>query len=196
MTATVTMDGIWGAGAGEGRRPPRRGRLASRVELHLAASAPLFAMLAWRLHGRFWWFLAFLVLTAAGAGVVVLVLGVARVRRQGDPFRFAQVIDLGDQVAGYVVSYLVPFLLPADAPTGEVWLTVCVLVVIGVILVQSNQVHLNPLLYLFGYRVYGATAEDGQAYYLIARSDLSRQDGPLVCVEVASSLLVEQRGNL
>lgn len=195
MTAMVTMDRTREAGAGGGRRPPRRGRLASRVELHLAASAPLFAMLAWRLHDRFWWFLAFLVLAGAGAGVVVLVLGVARVRRQGDPFRFAEVVDLGDQVAGYVVSYLLPFLLPADASTGEVWLTVGVLAVIGVVLVQSNQVHLNPLLYLFGYRVYGATAEDGQGYYLIARSDLSRQEGPLVCVEITSSLLVEQRGN-
>ena len=194
MASKMMMDEIRKAGAGGARRPPRRGRLASRVELHLAASAPLFAMLAWRLYDRFWWFAFFLLLAVAGAGVVVLVLGVARIRRQGDPFRFAEVVDLGDQVAGYVLSYLLPFLLPADPATGEVWLTVGVLAVIGVVLVQSNHVHLNPLLYLFGYRVYGATAEDGQGYYLVARSDLSRHEGPLVCVEIASSLLVEQRG--
>ena len=119
VASKMMMDEIRKAGAGGARRPPRRGRLASRVELHLAASAPLFAMLAWRLYDRFWWFAFFLLLAVAGAGVVVLVLGVARMRRQGDPFRFAEVVDLGDQVAGYVLSYLLPLLLPADPATGK-----------------------------------------------------------------------------
>lgn len=149
-------------------------------------------MLAWRLAGRFWWFLLFLSLAGAGLLVVGLVL-VAKVRRQGDPFPFVEIVDLGDQVAGYVVSYLLPFLLPSDADTGEVWLTVGVLLVIGLVLVQSNQVHLNPVLYLFGYRVYSATTDDGQRYYLVAHSDLSGLDRPLVCAEVTASLLVEKR---
>lgn len=193
--ATSAMGRTRNPEAGDGvERPPRRGRLVSRVELHLAASSPLFAMLAWRLAERFWWMLAFGLLATLGAMVIVLLLVVARRRREGDPFQLAKIVDLGDQVAGYVVSYLLPFLLPSDASTGEVWLTVAVLGVIGVVLVQSNQVHLNPLLYLFGYRVYAAIADDGQAYYLVARSDLSRQEGTLVCVEIMASLLVEQRG--
>ncbi|MDP8932239.1 MAG: hypothetical protein M3O70_27680 [Actinomycetota bacterium] len=171
-------------------RPPRRGRLVSRIELHVAATSPLFALLAWRLWERPWFWL-FLVLAGLGLLLIVLLLLGARLQ-QPDPFEFDEIVDLGDQVAGHVVGYLLPFLVQPSASEAEVWLTIGVLLVLGLILVQSNRVHLNPLLYLVGYRVYSAVTR-GKSYYLVARSDLSRLDEPLLAAEVPGGLLVERK---
>lgn len=164
--------------------------MISRLELHVAAFSPLYAMLAWRLWGRGWGWL-FLALAVLGVSTMLLTLWGAS-RQQSEPVVFEDITDVGDQVADQVVGYLLPLIIGPEAETSELLVTMGVLVILGLILVQSNRIHLNPVLFVLGYRVYTATAR-GKAFYLIARSDLSTLDGPLLVAEVPGGLLVEKR---
>ena len=49
----------------------------------------------------------------------------------------------------------------------------------------------NPLLYLFGYRIYSAQS-GGSTFYLVAKSDVSAWTAPRRCVRIGSSVLVER----
>ena len=55
------------------------------------------------------------------------------------------------------------------------------------------MVFVNPLLYLFGYRIYSAES-DGRSFYLVARSDVSEWSEHQRCVRIGSSVLIE-KGN-
>lgn len=171
-------------------RPPGRGSLGARVELLISSFAPLFAILGIRLWERPGWGAAFLVLAVWGLGVLARLLWLRRTQAP-DIVVFDKVEDLGDQVAGHVTGYLVPFLVPSDASVGDLILTVATLLLIATILVQSNRVHLNPLLYVIGYRIYNATA-GSKSYYLIARCEMSSQSGDFAMVEVDQSIAMEK----
>ena len=56
--------------------------------------------------------------------------------------------------------------------------------------VATGRIFVNPLLYLFGYRIYSAIT-GGANYYLIAKSDVSIWTGSRRCIRVGSSILVE-----
>lgn len=182
------IDSTW---EGTPTRPPRRGRLISRVELHIAQWAPLFALLGWRFRGSVWsWF--FLVLAAVGLLLMALSLLGARMQ-EPDPFKFDVIEDLGDQVTGHVVGYLLPFVIGPHPTYTEAALVAAVLGVLSVIQIQSNRVHLNPLLYLIGYRIYSASSK-GNSYYLLARSDLTNHTEALLAAEIPGGILIERRG--
>ena len=56
---------------------------------------------------------------------------------------------------------------------------------------STGRVHVNPLLYVLGRRVYSARA-DGTAFFLVAQSDVSGWVGAQPCVQVGANLLVEK----
>lgn len=171
-------------------RPPGRGSLGARVELLISSFAPLFAILGVRLWDRRLWGAAFLILAVWGLGVLARLLWLRRTRAP-DLVVLDRVEDLGDQVAGHVTGYLLPLLVPVGASIGDLLLTTVTLLLIATILVQSNRVHLNPLLYLFGFRIYSATAGT-KTYYLIAKSEMSSQSGDFAMVEVDRSIALEK----
>ncbi len=57
--------------------------------------------------------------------------------------------------------------------------------------IATGRVLVNPLLYLLGRRVYNATV-GGDAFYLVARSDVSRWVSGEPCVQIGTSVLVEK----
>jgi hypothetical protein len=172
-------------------RPPRLGSLAVRVELGLSAFAPAMVLLAIRTRQEWLW-LAFAL--PAAIGVLVGVGAALVVRRTSpEPFRFASIEDAGREVLGHVGSYLLPVIVDVSASTEEVVIAGLALALIVQIHIVTGRVHINPLLYLFGYRVYHATSDTGVAYYLVARSDVSMWRDTHMCAPLGSSVLVERR---
>ena len=171
-------------------RPPRRGSFLVRLELGLAAFAPALGLLAFRSRGSFW---ALLFLIPAAAGVVVLVWGVITVRRgNGEPFTFDDIEDLSGEILGHIGAYLLPVFIDTSNSTEEIVVGAIVLALIVQIHVATGRVLVNPLLYLFGYRVYNAET-GGAAFYLVAKSDVSAWNASRRCIQIGSSLLVECR---
>lgn len=161
-----------------------------RIELATAAFAPAFLLIGLRSGGA-WWAWAFYAL--AVSGVVILVVGAVLVST-GEPgsYELIDIKDSSDQVLGYVGAYMVPVLLKPDSVLNAAIAT-ATLFLIFLIHVAAGRVHVNPLLYLLGYRVYSATTSTA-SHILIARSEVAEWQGQRRLVNLASSILVEPAG--
>jgi hypothetical protein len=170
-------------------RPPRRGPLQARTELALAAFAPAFVLIALR-SGDMWWSWVFYALT--GAGVLVLVVGGVLVATANtDQFELTEIDDASDQIIGYIAAYIVPVLIDPSSSLLNAVIAAAALALVFVIHVATGRVHVNPLLYLIGYRVYNAKTENA-SFALIAHSEVADWKGERGLVDLSSSILVEK----
>lgn len=139
-----------------------------RGMLFLSSYAILFALLALVL-----WPSGFAFACAALAvfGVLVLVV-LLRMARRGspDPYEVANLRDAGSDVAGYLVGYLLPVLASPIPGIRDLVAYAAFLIVVGIVYVRSDLVHINPLLYVFGYRVFSIEISGGRDRFLIARN--------------------------
>jgi hypothetical protein len=171
-------------------RPPRRGSLAVRLELGLAAFAPALGLLAFRTWGSQ---LVWLFLVPAAAGVVVLAWGAVLVAGGNpEPFTFGTIEDQSGEILGHIGAFLLPVLVSGTSTTEDIAVVAIVMGLIVLIHVMTGRVHVNPLLYVIGHRVYAARSR-GTAFFLVARSDVSGWEGAQPCVQVGANLLVEKR---
>jgi hypothetical protein len=127
----------------------------SRSLLFLSSYVPLFAiglLLSTRDIGRAT--VVYAILLASGLLSVVVVVAL---------FEQRQVVDIeirglaphGEGTAGYIVSYLLPFVFSDFASWQDVVAVVAFIVLIGFVYVNSSMIHLNPTLALAGYTVDG-----------------------------------------
>jgi len=61
---------------------------------------------------------------------------------------------LKDEVMSYVVTYVVPLLSLDIKNTASLIINLLLFITIGIIYVKNDLIYLNPVLSLFGYRVY------------------------------------------
>lgn len=80
------------------------------------------------------------------------------VQRKGGPFRATvdEVEPQDAELAAYVATYLLPFIVVFGATLQDVIALALFLFFIGLLWVNSSMVYLNPLLALIGYHVYVA----------------------------------------
>ena len=170
-------------------RPPRRASLRVRLELGLAAFVPAFVLLAVRTRDNS---LVWLFVVPAAAGVLVLAYGIFVVAKgNAERFTFGPIDDLGGEILGHIGAYLLPLIVSPTSSTEDVLTTAIIMALIVHIHIATGRVLVNPLLYLLGRRVYNATV-GGDAFYLVARSDVSRWVSGEPCVQIGTSVLVEK----
>lgn len=171
-------------------RPPRLGPRAVRLELGLFAFAPVMILLAIRSRDSWLWVCFAL---PAALGCLVAIGGMSVVRRaNAEPYEFETIDDTGDDILGHVGSFLLPIVVDTSKGTEEIIVTALVLALIVHIHIATGRVHVNPVLYVFGWRIYRA-ASGGVAYYLFARSDVSEWTQPRLCAPLGSAILIERR---
>jgi hypothetical protein len=165
--------------------------VTTRVRLFGVSYAPLFGLLALRFDGTR------LRLALAAAAIAFFADGVriavAVPKRVGaSPFTVTVVSDRGDQVAGYLATYLLPFLV-VPSPRGVDLVAYGIFLVIAcVVTVRSNLTHVNPTLYLLGYRLVGLTTAEGFSGSAIVRQDL-QVGNVLHATHLGHDVLVEAR---
>ena len=138
-----------------------------RAQLFLSSYAPLFVILAIRFQGAA---LKTVCAVLAGAGFLYLVLVVYLVsgRAQARGYPVASVRDASGEVAGYLATYLVPF-VTVPSPSAADLADYCILaVVVLAIFLRSELATINPALYLLGWRVASITTGE-TSYYLVCR---------------------------
>jgi hypothetical protein len=120
--------------------------------LFLCSYCPLLAILALRVTTT--WALVLGGLAIAGVIVTVGLLYVTPALRAPQPAReVEQVRDRTGDVAGYVVAYLLPFLMaPAPSPR-DVAAYGLFLIVLAILNVRSDLLYINPMFYFFGFRI-------------------------------------------
>lgn len=153
--------------------------------LFLSSYSPALLILAVRSIDQSWTLFGIsLGLAVLSAGAFLLFI---RVARSGGPFRArVEEVEPSDaDLAAYVATYLLPFVVVFGATVQDVVALALFLLFIGVLWVNSGMVYLNPLLSLVGYHVYVARiraigADEGdttpRVFLLSHQSDLRIQD--------------------
>ena len=167
------------------------------VKLRLFASsyAPLFAIAAIRLEGRVLRLTLLLIALASAYSAVRLVRVSAGITKRS--IKIVEVRDQGAEVAAYVGTYLLPFLMVSQPTSSDLLAYGCFVAVVGVVYVRSSLVAINPLLYLLNYRLYSAAIEQVRETKVVRRPVLlitkaaRREDGAVSVTDLADGVLLE-----
>lgn len=156
-----------------------------RWMLFLSSYSPLFGLTAVRLEsGTF----RTVTLALAALGALSLAVALADAARIEPRERVvADVEDRGGDVAGYLATYLLPFLTVTSPTPKDAVAYAGFLMLVGLVYTRSSLLAVNPLLYLLGYRLSHVTTQGGQRVLLICR-ELPARDGRVRC----SSLFRDQ----
>lgn len=162
------------------------GLLIVRAQLFLSSYAPLFLILAFRFDGTKARLVCAL-LAAVGFAYLLVVVGI--VTRQAQPRRYpvAAVSDSSGEVAGYLATYLLPFVAVTSPTTGDLVGYGILAAVYLAIFLRSELAQINPTLYLLGMRVASVTI-NGTDRYLVCRR-LPRPPTEVFAVRVAGLLI-------
>jgi hypothetical protein len=166
--------------------------------LFLSSYAPLFLLLGLRSYDRsctiFWVSIGLLALSV---GSFALFLWSAR-RSPKYEVTVVAVEYRSADVAGYAVTYLLPFLAVFEGSWRDVLALGLFIGLVGVIYVNSGMLYINPLLALLGYHLLllrattapgNKEAEDLQPQYLLAKDRWLTRGQRLVVREVMPDTL-------
>ena len=165
--------------------------LSTRIRLFASSYAPLFALLALRFNG-------ILLRSILGTFAGIFLIDTLRVvvfvpRRVGaNPLTIKTISDEGGQVAGYLATYLLPFLVLPSPSASDLAAYALFIAIAGIVTIRSNLTFINPTLYLFGYRLISITTEEGFAGFAIVNSPLREKD-VLHEINLGSHIVVEVR---
>jgi len=147
--------------------------IVRRSRLFLGSYALLFLLLALRFTTT-WLEVACGILAVIGfVDMVWIVYGVSSPSRTGaEPITVDEVSDAGPEVAGYLASYLLPFLTVAQPSGRDLAAYVIFLLVTGLIYVRSEMTQVNPTMYILGRRVVHIRTTGGWDGHVITRSSV------------------------
>jgi hypothetical protein len=166
-------------------------QVIQRAQLFLGSYALLFTLLAIRFEIT-WLEVACAALATLGfLDMLWIVFGVTR-RKEPEPIVPATVSDAGSDVAGYLATYLLPFLTVAEPNTRDVIAYILFLLVTGLIYVRSEMTQINPTLYLLCRRVVRVTTTDGWSGYVIMRTHPEPSE-PIKTVSLNAEVRVEAK---
>jgi hypothetical protein len=148
-----------------------------RIRLFFVSYVPLWIMLACRAapSGRWQWGgRTAAVIVFGGLAILGLNDAVRLIRGSGrtssQSFVFGEVDDQGGNAAGYLATYLLPFigLIPQD--WGD-WVAYALYVAVAMIVfIRTDLTFVNPTLYILGHRVVSANAYLPEGRVLVAGS--------------------------
>lgn len=142
--------------------------------LFFSSYTPLFAILALRFELT-WLIWSCIGLATMGVAALAVLLLAQRSVGAGT-HDIEQVEDVGQQASAYLAAYLLPFVTISQPGVRDVLAYALFLAVAAVIHLRSSIVQINPLLYIFGYRVLRVTDSHAATFYLVCRANLVKGD--------------------
>lgn len=127
----------------------------------------LFALLAIRVED---WQLRWPLIALSALGILTLIVILRLDSRSTPVVRTVASIDRpGPEAGGYLVSYLLPFVVsPAPSVTDVISYSLF-LILAGVITAYTGAVQINPLLYLIGRPIVRMTDTNGMTTFVVLR---------------------------
>jgi hypothetical protein len=164
--------------------------LIVELAFFLNSYAPLFAILAVRFRTTS---VAVSCAALAAIGIFAGVLVLSRFRRVNTiPWTVRTVEDRGSEVAGYLATYLLPFVTVAEPGLRDIVGYGLFLTVVAVIYIRSDLIRVNPTLYLLGWRLYAIEIGQNWSGYLLARGAVARGT-TLTAVRLSERLYVQYK---
>lgn len=166
-------------------------KLWLRVILFFGSFSPLFVLLAvTNAFGELAIDVSFIVIAVVGVTIQFAFLRHSSSNAR-DPYRIRSSSVRGDYVLAYIVTYVVPFLqFDTESWRGATAL-VLLLVLVAIVYVQNNLVHVNPVLYVFGYRIFEVECHDNVSRSLITKRSYISPDQDIWCVSLGEYILME-----
>jgi hypothetical protein len=164
----------------------------TRIILFCSSYAPLFLILAIRSWIDNRW-LAVSLAAVATVSVLVLWLFVRKARTlAAQKVAITSVISRDGDAMSYIVTYLLPFLAVDFTKPSDVVSLGIVFGVIGLLYVNSNLIHTNPLLNLVRYHIFEVQDSDGKTTALITRRSYIRNGAELDIVSLGDYVSMEK----
>jgi hypothetical protein len=139
-----------------------------RTRLLLGAWAPGAFILALRISGDHgaWAIL----LTAVGLLAVVSLLDLLRKRStiSQQPFKLTRVSDVSDQVPGYLLAFVFPFLFISAHDWRDIAAYLLFVAFVALLAMRTDLVLVQPLLMAAGYRLYRVETTSGFSGILLS----------------------------
>jgi hypothetical protein len=129
-----------------------------------------------------------------GVGALLLVglylnLRLGHRALQADTFEVCAVRNQGELVAGYLATYLLPFLTTGSPSTLDLCAYAVFIWVIGRVMTRARLLHVNPLVYVLGSQISSIETKRG-TFYLVSR-DRPRAGDSVRATEGRGRLLFE-----
>lgn len=137
--------------------------------LYASSYAPLLGILALRSIACIW--LVGVLVGIVAASLAALKATIASTRRMNHvQFNVESYRSRHSDVAGYIATYIIPFSL-INTFRWEDWISAGLLfLVIGYVYVSSDMICINPVLSLFGFRIFRVVEQQGIEFMLVTRS--------------------------
>jgi len=143
--------------------------LVFRGRVLLSSYAALDLILVVRIHHWNTWRWAFLALGILGI-LDALRLSVLAGRSGAARRTFTMVSDSGGEIAGYLATYLLPLLAAPNPGSGDIIGYAIYTALIATVTLRSDLAHVNPTLYLLGWKIVTVTTQAGRRKYLVCRT--------------------------
>ena len=96
------------------------------------------------------------------------------------------------ELASYVVTYLLPFLVSSFSDWLSLLSLVILLLVIAVLYIQSNLIHINPMLNILGYHLFEVETGEGKVSALISKRSYVRSGSTIEAISLSDYVLLEK----
>lgn len=149
--------------------------IVRRARLFLGSYVLLFVLLAIRFETT-WLEIVCGALAALGFLDMLRIVVLVSRKTAKDSIRVSEVTDAGPEVAGYLATYLLPFLTVAQPTTRDVIAYAIFLLVTGLVYVRSEMTQVNPTLYILGRRVVAIRTDRGWSGHVVVRSSVHSGD--------------------
>lgn len=164
---------------------------SARVLLFLSSYFPLAAIFFILFIGKQRW-VAISTLSIGLLGLVGMAWYLRRVQRIGPiQVKIKDIQRRDAEAMSYIVSYLIPFLAVPFNGWEQGFALAIFFLVLGVLYVNSNMIHINPMLNLAGYHLYEITLEDGAVHSLLTRRRILRGE-KLSVIKAGEDILLEK----
>jgi hypothetical protein len=134
--------------------------------------------------------IAILFVGTAGLSGMVAYLRVVN-HLSGISVKVAELQRRDEEAMSYIVSYIIPFLSIPFSGWQEAAALAVFIAVLGVLYINSNMIHINPMLNLAGYHLYEVRLAGDSTHFLVARRRLARGE-TLTAVTVGDGILLEK----
>jgi len=97
------------------------------------------------------------------------------------------------EVMAYIVTYLIPFLGISVSDFVDAVSLSIMLGLIAVLYVRSNLIYINPILGLWGYRLFEVETENGKISALVCKRDYVKIGSHIAVVSPEDHILLEKK---
>ena len=141
----------------------------TKIAMFISSYSFLFLALAMKFSNNF----TFWVLLAISCLGVFITLVIVNTKINADEANVVHVVAKNDQVAGYLVTYILPFSGFSFITLSDQLSLLVLFLTIGILYIKADLIYINPTLMLLGYNIYDVTLENGTNRVLLTKRKIN-----------------------